>query len=204
MEIHNLYPGSWGSNCYLLTANGHAALVDPSANADTIVNALKRVDAKLDYILLTHGHFDHTISVDTLRDATGAPLCIHANDAPMLADAHKSCFYHCFQKELSHQPADRLLEDGEVLDLGGETIRVIHTPGHSPGGLCYLCNDDFLITGDTLFANCHGRCDLWGSNRNAMRDSLISLKALRQDLPIYPGHEYSTTLEDALDSIIYL
>lgn len=204
MEIRNLYPGSWGSNCYLLTANGRAAVVDPSANADAIVNALKIEGATLDYILLTHGHFDHTVSVDTLRDATGAPLCVHPDDAPMLTDAHKSCFYRCFQKELSHRPAERLLEDGEVLDLGGETIRVIHTPGHSPGGLCYLCNDEFLITGDTLFSDCHGRCDLWGGSNHVMRESLRSLATLSPELSIYPGHNDPAPLGVALDSIIYL
>ncbi len=204
MEIRNLYPGSWGSNCYLLTANGHAAVVDPSADAKSIVNELKIACATLDFILLTHGHFDHTVSVDTLRDLTGAPLCVHAYDAPMLTDAHKSCFYRCFQKELSHRPAERILEDGEELDLGGETIRVIHTPGHAPGALCFLCNDEFLITGDTLFSDCHGRCDLWGSDPDAMRDSLRELSKLPPDLPIYPGHNDSVSLKTALDSIIYL
>ena len=204
MKIEKLYPGAWGSNCYLLVSGTHAAVVDPSADANTIRNTLsQKYGATLDYILLTHGHFDHIVSVDTLREMTGAPLCIHKWDAEMLADSKKNAFYTFFRTERCYRPAERLLADDDKLSLGEETIRVIATPGHSQGSVCYLCNGEFLITGDTLFENGYGRYDLWGGNASALFSSLSSLRELDQNLTIYPGHGGSARLGDALDNTIY-
>lgn len=204
MTIERLCPGAWGSNCYLLVANGHAAVVDPSADAGTIRTVLQqKYGAVLDYILLTHGHFDHIVSVDTLRDLSGAPLCVHERDAEMLADSHKNAFYTFFRTEKSYRAPERLLRDGDELMLGDEIIRVIHTPGHSQGSVCYLCNNELLITGDLLFAMGYGRYDLYGGNEQILFDSLASLRSLPQSLPIYPGHGESVTLGAALDYVIY-
>ncbi len=202
MEIDNLYPGSWGSNCYLLTANGHAAVVDPSANAKTIVDTLGEAGAVLDFILLTHGHFDHIVSVDSLRDATGAPLYVHERDAEMLTDARKNAFFTFFRSHRTYRPAERTLADGDVLMLGGESIRVIATPGHSMGSVCYLCNDQFLITGDTLFAEGYGRYDLFGGNRETLFETLDGMRALPEHLPIYAGHGEPSHLGTALENIL--
>ena len=204
MEIENLYPGSWGSNCYLLTVGSHAALVDPSANASTLMDAIAQKGAVLDFILLTHGHFDHIVSMDQLRQYADAPAMIHENDAEMLGDAKKNAFYTFFRQERSYRAADRELSDGEVLMLGNEPIRVIHTPGHSPGSVCYLCNDQFLLTGDTLFDEGVGRCDLWKGNADRLRDSLALLRTYPQNLPIYPGHGAPARLGIALDMAAYL
>lgn len=204
MEIRNLYPGSWGSNCYLLTANRRAAVVDPSADAHTILNAVKAEGATLDFILLTHGHFDHIVSVDRLRELTGAPLYIHKFDAEMLTDAQKNAFYTFFRLDRSYRPADRLLSDGDELTLGDEPIRVIHTPGHSQGSVCYLCNDELLLTGDTLFSDTYGRYDLWGGDGQTLLTSLSEMRNLPQSLPIYPGHGESVILKDALDRLQHL
>ncbi len=201
MQIQNFYPGSWGSNCYLLTANGHALLVDPSADASSLLTAISLCGAVLDGILLTHGHFDHIVSIDTLRARSGANLMIHAMDAPMLADAHKNAFYTFFRMEKNYSPADRLLQDRDMINLGGEEIRVIHTPGHSPGSVMFLCNHQFLLTGDTLFANGYGRYDLWGGSASVLADSLRSLADLDPNLPIYPGHGEPSTLGAALRSV---
>ena len=204
MEIRNLYPGSWGSNCYLLVSDGHAAVVDPSADARTILNAVQAEGATLDCILLTHGHFDHIVSVDSLRDATGAPLYIHKFDAEMLTDGRKNAFYTFFRMDKVYRPADRLLSDGDELTLGNERIRVIHTPGHSQGSVCYLCNDELLLTGDTLFSDTYGRYDLWGGNASSLFSSLSSLRELPQELTIYPGHGEASLLRNALDVAFYL
>ena len=204
MEIRNLYPGSWGSNCYLLLSDGHAAVVDPSADARTILNAVSSEGATLDCILLTHGHFDHIVSVDRLRDATGAPLYIHKFDAEMLTDGHKNAFYTFFRMDKVYRPADKLLSDGDELTLGNECIRVIHTPGHSQGSVCYLCNDELLLTGDTLFSDTYGRYDLWGGDGQTLFSSLSNMRNLPQDLPIYPGHGESVSLKTALDRLRYL
>ena len=204
MEIQNLYPGSWGSNCYLLTVGSHAALVDPSADATTLMDAVAVRSAVLDFILLTHGHFDHIVSIDTLRQRTDAPVMIHENDAEMLGDATKNAFYTFFHMDRTYRDADRLLRGGEEIMLGDEVIRVIHTPGHSPGSVSYLCNDQFLLTGDTLFDESYGRYDLWKGNRDDLTRSLSALRTYPQDLTIYPGHGAPARLGIALDMAAYL
>lgn len=204
MKIENLYPGAWGSNCYLLVSGTHAAVVDPSADATSICNVLcQKYGAALDFILLTHGHFDHIVSVDTLRDRTGAALYVHKWDAEMLTDAKKNAFYTFFGTDRIYRAPEHLLQDGDELMLGDEAIRVIATPGHSQGSVCYLCNGEFLLTGDTLFANGYGRYDLWGGNEEVLFSSLASLRTLPPKLTIYPGHGASAPLGVALDNVIY-
>ena len=205
LEIENLYPGSWGSNCYLLTVGSHAALVDPSANAAVLMDAVAQKGAVLDFILLTHGHFDHIVSIDTLRQYTDAPVMIHEDDSEMLGDSTKNAFFTFFRQERTYRDADRLLTDGDVLMLGEETIRVVHTPGHSAGSVCYLCNEDqLLLTGDTLFDEGIGRTDLWKGDSDRLRSSLQKLRTYPQNMHIYPGHGAPARLGIALDLAAYL
>ena len=199
MEIVNLYPGSFGANCYCLFDGGEAVVIDPSADADVILSEIQKRGAVLRYVLLTHGHFDHVLSVDALRDATQAPLCIHENDAEMLTDSPKNAFRYFFGGDRIWRAAERTLKDGEELNFGNVTLRVIHTPGHSKGSVCYLIPDAALFTGDTLFDGNVGRSDLWGGDDGELMRSLKKLRNLSQTLPIYPGHSGSTTLQSALD-----
>ena len=203
MRIINLYPGSWGANCYLLISGGHCAVVDPSANANEIVSALEAEGVTLDAILLTHGHFDHTVSMDTLRERTGASVWIHSADADLPTDSLKNGFYPFFHMERIHRSPDRVFEDGHVFQLGDEEIRVIHTPGHTQGSVCFLCNESFLLTGDTLFNGDRGRTDLYGGNEEQLLQTLQDMRQLPQSLPIYPGHGIAATLGAALDSAIF-
>ncbi len=202
MRIETLYPGSWGSNCYILQSGSHAAVVDPSPRADQILNILEKNGAKLDYILLTHGHFDHIVSIDSLRELTDAPVLIHEADAELLSDSRKNAFYYFFRMDQSYRAPDRSLKYDEILTLGGETIRVIHTPGHTAGSVCYLCGNDFLLTGDTVFDVGRGRTDLYGGDERTLLQSLRSMRTLPQSLPIHPGHGTSTTLGAALDQAL--
>ena len=201
MQIINLYPGSFASNCYLLLSQGEAAVVDPSANAKTILEALEHHQATLKHILLTHGHFDHILSLEGLCDATGLSACIHEEDAELPADAHKNAFYTFFQTERSFQTPQIKCKDGDTLLLGVHTIRVVHTPGHTRGSVCYLCDEELLITGDTLFDGGYGRYDLYGGDGEILFQSLKRLRSLNPSLPIYPGHGSTTTLGDALDQL---
>jgi glyoxylase-like metal-dependent hydrolase (beta-lactamase superfamily II) len=121
----------------------------------------------------------------------------------MLTDSHKNAFYTLFHMDRVYRPADRLLCNGERLALGDEAVRVIHTPGHSKGSVCYLCNDEFLITGDTLFADAYGRYDLHGGSLPELAQSLASLRLLPQSLRIYPGHGSPEQLGIALDLVAY-
>ncbi len=200
MELRNLWPGSWGSNCYLLLQNGHAFVVDPSADAKTILSAVHQSGAVLDGILLTHGHFDHIISIDTLRDlCPGCPVYIHADDMDFPQNADKNAFSAFFPMERTWRRPDKVLQDGDVLTLGGQSIRVLHTPGHTPGSICLLCHQEFLLTGDTLFASGVGRCDLYGGSLEQLRQSLHQLRELPASLPIEPGHGASCSLGEAFE-----
>lgn len=198
MEIIDLFPGSWCSNCYLLVGkNRHAFVVDPSASAKGIIERCEAEGITLDGILLTHGHFDHIISLDNLRDKTGIPAYIHENDNELLGDARKNAFYTFFKMDRAFRSAEKLLSDGDVLCLGDEEIKVIHTPGHTEGSVCYLC-EDFIVTGDTLFADSYGRYDLYGGDFEKLRESMRKLSMLDQNLTIYSGHGDTARLGDAL------
>lgn len=203
MRIITLFPGSWGSNCYLLINGNHAAVVDPSPKAEQILNVLQQEGARLEYILLTHGHFDHIVSLDTLRRITKIPAMIHEQDAELPSDAVKNGFRVFFHMDQSYGAPDRCLKSDEILMLGDQEIRVIHTPGHTAGSVCYLCNNEFLLTGDTLFDGGRGRTDLYGGNEAQLLLTLEDMRSLPQNIPIYPGHGTPSTLGHALDMVIY-
>ena len=203
MKIINIAVQSWASNCYSLISGSHALIVDPSASCDAILGALEKEGAKIEGILLTHGHFDHIMSLDTLRTKTGAPAMIHELEDEMLADGAKNAFLTFFGMDKRFCPAERLLRDGDVIELGDEKITVIHTPGHTKGSSCFLAGGA-LITGDTLFADSYGRCDLFGGDIMKMRDSLHRLRTFDAKLTIYPGHGRENTLSAALDNVAYM
>ena len=200
MNIYNLFPGSFGSNCYLLISGNQAAVVDPSADADVILQKIAEKGATLQYILLTHGHFDHICSLDTLREKTGVPAYIHKGDADMPSDSLKNAFSVFFGQSRSYRAPEKLLADGDVLTLGDEDIRVLHTPGHTEGSVCYLCGDKLLLTGDTLFDRGFGRYDLYGGDPYKLRNSLARLALLDGSLTVYAGHGCPTDLEDAVQN----
>ena len=174
---------------------------------DAIEEKLKELNVELKGILLTHGHFDHIISIDTIRAKHSVPVYIHKEDDCMLTDGNLNGFYLFFQKDCVHSPADVLFEDGYEIQLDDETITVLHTPGHSKGSCCFIFNDDTngtsLITGDTLFSNSVGRCDLFGGNEKELATSIKKLFTFDKKSPIYPGHNESSTLGEALDNVAY-
>ena len=203
MKLVTVCAQSLGANTYLLVSGNEALIVDPAVSVSAILEAIRAEDAFPVGILLTHGHFDHIISLDTLRDSTGIDACIHKEDAIMLTDGKKNAFFDFFGKERVYRPAERLLSDGELIPLGNEKIKVIHTPGHTQGSVCYYA-DGILVTGDTLFSEGYGRCDLFGGSIEQMSDSLRLLRTLPKDTIIYPGHGASTRLDYALDTVAYL
>ncbi len=203
LNIKNICARSWGANCYAVISDGHAVIIDPSASAEAIVKAVSDEGAIIDGILLTHGHFDHIISLDTLRDSAQVPASVHESDAVMLTDGKKNAFFEFFGRERIYRPAEKLLKDGDTVNVGSDLLRVIHTPGHTPGSVCFL-GDGVLFTGDTLFAESFGRCDLWGGDSNAMSASLAKLRTLNGSMRIYPGHGETAILSNALDNVAYL
>ena len=196
-------PKRFGSNCYILISSGKALIVDPSISIDTITEALDAEGATPVGVLLTHGHFDHITSIDKIRDKYSIPVYIHKNDADMLTDGHKNAFFVFFRRDCVYRPADVLVEDGSVIELGDEKITVVHTPGHSEGSVCYHCGD-FLLTGDTLFSDNIGRSDLYGGDDQKLRDSLDRLESdIDLNITIFPGHGPENMLALALDNVAF-
>ena len=202
MKIIPIAPYSFGANTYAIISDGHALIIDPSVTVNAITSAVAEECAVIDAIVLTHGHFDHIVAIDTLREATGAPVLIHENDAEMLTDGSKNAFLTFFGRDRTYAPANKTLTDGDSLKLGRSEVKVIHTPGHSKGSICLLC-DGFIITGDTLFADTVGRCDLWGGSDTELASSLARLRDLDPSLMIYAGHGAPERLGIALDNSAY-
>ena len=201
MEIKTISVGWNATNCYIIFDRNtcEASVIDPGGDAERILDFINKNNLKVKNIFLTHGHFDHTTSVDTVREAYKVSAYIHSHDAVMLEDAHKSAFYTFFHKECIHRKAERMLADGDVIPLGEESIKVIHTPGHSGGSVCFLCGD-ILVSGDTLFSNSVGRTDLWSGNTASLLSSLDRLASLEGPITIYPGHGEPSTLAEALEN----
>ena len=205
MRVITIGEHSFGSHCYaIISEDDHAMIVDPSASVAAIMSALSSENAIIDGILITHGHFDHILSLDLLRDATGAPAYIHEEDAEMLTDSSKNMFVRAYGKDRVWRAADGVLHDGDEIPLGNEKIKVIHTPGHSKGCICYLCGD-VMITGDTLFADNVGRTDLYGGSEEILKASLDKLRniGLNKEMTIFPGHGPEGKLGIALDISAY-
>ena len=202
MEITTVCPYSFGANTYLIFSGNHALVVDPAVSVDKITSAVAERGAVLEGILLTHGHFDHTIALDTLRKATRVGAYIHKNDAIMLTNGRKNAYYDFYGKESRYAPAEQIIEDADAIHLGDEKLTVMHTPGHTGGSVCFL-GDGFLVTGDTLFADSIGRTDLWSGSMEEIRVSLKKLRELSPTLTIYPGHGAPAALGYALDNSAY-
>lgn len=192
-RIQTFAMGLLGANAYLLETSGSNVLIDPGGDPPRGMAALPALAA----IICTHGHFDHISGVDTLRQLTGAPLLIHAADADALTDPAVNAS-RLIGQPLRFRPAEQLLQDGDELALDPDhTLRVLATPGHTPGGICLLLLERSkpiaLFSGDTLFQGSIGRLDI-GGNASAMRASLARLTQLPDALPVYPGHGPATTI----------
>ena len=189
MKVKLMQVGPIGTNCYLLEdeETGKAAVIDPGEEADRILAQIKSDQVKVEYILLTHGHYDHTTAVPALHAALpDAKIYIHAADAngagsrlfPLSGAVKELHFY----------------DEGDTLTLGSLTIHVMYTPGHSKGSVTLLVGD-VLFTGDTLFAGSCGRTDFPGGSVKKIMASLTRLGSLEGDLKVYPGHMEPSTLE---------
>ena len=200
MKIIPICPGSAMANCYLIEHEGHALVTDPCVTVSAILHAAEIAGAVLDGILLTHGHFDHVLTLDTLRDATDIPAYIHASDQILLPDGEKNAFALFFGQDRAFRPAERTLKDGDRIPLGQAFVEVIHTPGHTAGSVCYRAGDQ-LLTGDTLFADSFGRYDLYSGDLNTLKTSLRRLSAIDPSLTIFPGHGESVPLGTACDTV---
>ena len=188
--------GPMGANCYLYacTESKKAVIIDPGADGKKIYQWVSEKGLKVDYILLTHGHVDHIGAVDELRGLLGDVLVgIHTGDAEMLTDAKKNLSSYLGSNVIL-QSADILLEDGQELTIGNQSLRVLSTPGHSPGCVCFLSTEG-LFSGDTLFAGSIGRTDFPGGSMNQLLKGVKEkLLILPEDTRVFPGHGEETSI----------
>ncbi len=195
MILQTLVVGPLGVNCYILgdETTREAIVVDPGGNARDILNALQHNRLQVKAIVNTHAHFDHILALNEIRASTHASFMIHADEVPVLAAAKASAA--SFGMGVSQPaPADRLLKDGDEVAAGSLRFQVLHTPGHTPGGICLL-QDKHVFVGDTLFQGSIGRTDFPGGDyatlMMSIRDKLLPLA---DDTIVYPGHGASTTI----------
>ena len=184
------------TNIYICFEDGaaEAVVIDPASNAQKISAVLKQEGLCCAAILLTHGHFDHIDAADELRSLTGAPLFVHAEDADMLTSEEMNGSAG-FGFHVVCRPAEHTFCDGEELNFGGMTFRVIHTPGHTPGSCCFDTGAE-LFTGDTLFHLSIGRTDLPGGDFETLKRSLMKLEdKIEGERALYPGHDTSSSFE---------
>lgn len=191
--------GMVDTNCYLLACpdTREAMIIDPGAfspgEVKTILGLISQHDLKPRYILNTHGHIDHIAGNGQIKASTGADLLIHAKDAGMIVSGALNGSF-MFGQEVVSPPADRQLKDGEQIKLGKLAIKVLHTPGHTPGCICLYVEGN-LFSGDTLFAGSIGRTDLPGGDEKQIIESIIKkLMTLQDETIVRPGHGPRTTI----------
>ena len=197
MKVKRFTYGSCVANSYVLTKENSdkAVLIDCCGANKKILDYILKCGCELSAILLTHGHFDHIEGVRELRELTGAKIYIFNSENSFLSD--KSLNLSESDDDLTengNNSADVLLNDGDVIKIGDFEVKVIHTPGHTAGSVCYMIGDE-IFTGDTLFKQSIGRCDFPTGDYNTEIDSIYNkLFSLRDDIKIYPGHGFSTTI----------
>ena len=196
MILQGFPVGPVGANCYIFgdDAAREVFVIDPGDEPDRILQALRQLGARPVALVNTHGHFDHIQGVEAVRRETGAPFWIHEAEAEILTHGPARAKM-LFGLDLPPSPApDRWLVEGDRLRVGGLTLTVRHTPGHSPGGVCLL-GDGLVFTGDTLFAGSIGRADLPGADMATLLASIARvLLPLPDETVCYPGHGPVTTI----------
>ena len=171
MNIEHLVVGPLLTNCYLVISKDELIIIDPGGEADKILKEINKIKAKPKYIINTHFHPDHTSENLRIKEETGAEILIHEKE-----------------KDFIDFKADRFLKEEDKIKIGDSVFKIIHTPGHTPGGICLL-GENIVFTGDTLFRDGYGRTDLPGGSPEDLKESLRKLsKLLKPNMIVYPGH----------------
>lgn len=197
IKTHSL--GSCMANCYIISTGGTALVIDPAANGKGIAGMLQKQNMTLRGILLTHGHIDHIFGLDALLEAYDAPVYLHEADVPYLHDPSLNLSPMIEGVPYTFDGGVNALRGGDTLDIGTLRVRVLHTPGHTDGSVCYHITDsesgeEALFSGDTLFGGTVGRTDFPHGDYDTLMRSLKELTALPDALDVYPGHMGATTI----------
>ncbi|MDF1542617.1 MAG: MBL fold metallo-hydrolase [Anaerosomatales bacterium] len=193
MRAQRVVLGPLDTNCWIAAdgADGPAVVIDPADDAGAVLDAL--AGTRVAAVVLTHCHFDHLAGAAALLEATGAPLMVHEADAPFITHP-EGTGGALFGFDHVAPETDRVLVAGDVVEAGSLALEVLHTPGHTPGGIC-LYTPGHLFSGDTLFAGSVGRTDFPRGDGRALRDSIASwIAPLPDDTAVHPGHGPDTTI----------
>lgn len=198
MILKELVVGMFASNCFIVGSESDkkGIIIDPGADASAIVNAVREAGLSIELIVATHNHVDHVGALRQVKEATGAPYAVHEADAEsLMPDVFGRMLGVMMSRSLKAPPKpDRLLRDGDVIEVGDLEFSVLHTPGHTPGGIS-LRGDGFVFSGDTLFNFGIGRTDLSGGDYATLMNSIVTkLMVLPDETVVYPGHGPKTTI----------
>lgn len=197
MIVKKLVVGPFGSNCYIVgsEATKEGMIIDPGADTKQILKSVEGLELDIKLIVLTHAHVDHVGALKGVREATGAEVAVHADDAGSLSGQGGSLL-SMLMPGLAYPappPPDRLLKGGDSIDIGDLHFLVLHTPGHSPGGIC-IFGHGVVFSGDTLFNFGIGRTDLGGSYSQLLNSIHTKLMVLSDDTIVCPGHGPDTNI----------
>lgn len=192
MKIVTLHTTMLETGTYVVINGGRAFVVDPGADAERIIAAAEAEGAKIEWVLLTHAHFDHIGAAAALQ-REGAQIILHRDDVKLIKSFQNLSVLAGVKVE--HFTPDVTVAGGETLDVAGVSVKVIHTPGHTAGSVCYVAGD-VIFSGDTLFALSYGRTDFPTGSFAQLKNSVVNkLFALEGDYKVLPGHEGPTTLD---------
>lgn len=196
MRIDVMTVGPLQANCFIVwdDSSREAIVIDPGDEPDRILSFIKENNLKVRYIVCTHAHFDHVGALPELKVHTGAPVAVHEAEKEIYEGARDMAAFFGYDIEKLPEP-DIYLRDNDLINMGSVQLRVLHTPGHSPGGLC-LYGNGVIFTGDTIFAGSVGRTDFYGGDINQLKHSFKRILSLPPDTKIFPGHGPGTTVDE--------
>ncbi|HEX5479000.1 MAG TPA: MBL fold metallo-hydrolase [Dehalococcoidia bacterium] len=196
LMVRGIVVGAFQENCWVIgnRRSGEAICVDPGDEPGEILAMAREMGVSIKYIANSHGHIDHVLGVAGIREATGARFLLHPADAEMVRNTSESAKRWMGAEIPNPPPPDAPLADGDEIDIDGVKLHVLHTPGHTPGSVCFYANG-VVFAGDTLFAGSIGRTDLPGGDYDQEMGSIVErLLALPDDTIVLPGHMDQTTI----------
>ncbi|TAL26598.1 MAG: MBL fold metallo-hydrolase [Nitrospirae bacterium] len=195
MLIKSLAVGQLEANCFIVAdeKTKEAMAIDPGDEPDRIIEIIKENNLRVKYIVCTHAHFDHVGAISDIKDETGARIVIHQEERELYNGARDHAAFLGYELEPLPEP-DMLVNEGDKLEIGDLKFEILHTPGHSPGGIC-LYGENVVFTGDTLFAGSVGRTDFYGGDMNKLKKSFSRLMSLPPDTKVFAGHGPSSTIK---------